>query len=148
MSSVSRVPSPEIHLLSSISCHPPLVIHPYRVAIHIRPRSTSGRDPSLVNHLLSSIHILSRSISGHDPSPDGIHLLSSISGRNPSLAAIHLWPRSIWLQPFVSTRCVIALVWAAFRDCSCSSVSSLKVIVTDLHNVRLPLTHHRSPIIR
>ena len=124
MSSVSRDPSPEIHLLSSTSRHPPSVIH-----------------------LRSSIHMRLRSISGRDLSPDGIHLLLSISGRNPSLATIHHPPRSIWLQPFVSTMCIIALLWAAFRDFSCSSVSSLKVIVTDLHNVRLPLTLHRSPII-
>jgi len=109
--------------------------------------SSVSRDPSPVIDLLSSIHILSRSISGHDPSPDGIHLLLSISGRNQSLAAIHLWPRSIWLHPLISTRCVIALVQAAFRDCSCSSVSPLKVIFTDLHNFRLPLTLHRSLII-
>ena len=94
------------------------------------------------------IHIWSRSISACDAYLAGIHLLASISGCNPSLAVIHLRLWSSWVQPFFSTMCIIALLWAAFRDFSCSSVSSLKVIVTDLHNVRLSLILHRSAMIR
>jgi len=133
---------PVIHLLSSISCHPSPVIHPYQVAMHIMPWSISGRDPSLVNHLWPL------SISGRYPSPAAIHLRQqSISSCNPSPAAIHFWLWCSSFQPFVSTVWIIALVWAAFCDCSCSSVSPLKVIFTNLHNVCLPLTLHRSPII-
>ena len=129
-------PSPVIHLLLSTT-----VIHPYPVAIHIMPQSSSGRDPSP-----AAIHLRAGSISCHPsavthPYSVAIHIRPrSISGCNPSLAAIPLWPQSIWLQPFVSTQCVIALVWAAFCHCSCSFVSFLKVIFTDLHNVHLPLT--------
>ena len=133
MSFVSRDPSPEIHLLSYTSGHPPPVIH---------LRSSTSGQPS---------------ISSRDPFPTTIHLGTGFISCHPSPAAIHLWPqsiwsrsiwsRSIWLQSFVSTRGDIALVWAAFRDCSCSSVSPLKVIFTNLHNVHLPLTLHRSPII-
>ena len=137
MSSFSSDPSPVIH-----HGHPSISGRDqYHAAIQLRTGSISCRDPSP-----DGIHLLS-SIPGHpsrfsrDPYPAAIHIRPrSISGCDPSPAAIPLWPQSIWLQPFVSTQCVIALVWAAFCHCSCSFVSSLKLIFTDLHNVHLPLT--------
>jgi len=108
--------------LSSVSRDPHPVIHPCPVAIHIWPWSISGQDPSPVIHLLSPSAVI-----------------------YPKLWCIALW--SLWLQLFISTRCVIALVLAAFRHFPSSSVRILMVIFTNLHHVRLLLTLHRSPII-
>ena len=145
--------SPVIHLLRSNSCHPPPVIHPYPVAIN------NCRDPSpAVIHLmtgsiwchpsLAGIHLRPQCIAGRDESPGMICLRAGcISGRDPSRAGINLRLWSSWFQPFISTLCVIVLIWAAFHDFSYSSVSSLKVIVTGIYNIHLSLTNHRSPII-
>jgi len=70
-----------------------------------------------------------------------------IPGRDPSLNS-YLHPSSLWHQSFVSTLCVIALLWASFHDSCYGSVSPLKDIFTNLHDVCLPLSLHHSPIIR
>jgi len=118
-------PAPVIHLLRSISCHPLLVIHLYPVAIHIRRWWIPRGNPSPVMHFWQQSH----------------------SGHNQSLAAIHFRPSSLRLHPFLSTLSIIVCIWAAFRDCFRRSVSPLKIIYTNLHNIRLPLNLHRSPRI-
>ena len=128
-------PSPVIHLLRSISSHPFPVIHLHHASI-------SGRYwyPAALHLPMGFISCWSF--------PDAICLRPwYISGHNPSPAAIHFQLWSSWFEPFVSTLCTIALLGAVFPDNSCSSGCSLKVIITDLHNVRLPLTLPRSPII-
>jgi len=126
LSFICRDPSPEICLLSSTSCH----------------LSMSGCDP-----YPAIIHFQMGSITGHLSLAAILLRPWSLSASNPSLAAIHLRLWSSWFQPFVSTLCKIALIWAAFCDFSWSSASPLKVIGTELHNVRHPLTIHRSLII-
>jgi len=131
MPSVSRDPSPEIHFLSSTSGH----------------SFMSGRD-----QYPAVIHLRTASISCH-PSPAAIHLWPpSIPSRKPSLAGIHFQVRSLLgcdpvgsshsFPPVHPCACMVCI-----RDFSCNTVRSLKVIFTDLHNVRLPLTVHCSPII-
>jgi len=104
-------------------------------------------------HLSPVMHLISStsgywSISGCNPYPAATHLqLESIS-YHLSPAVIHPQPWSSWFEPSISSMDIITLVWSAFRDFSSSSVSCLKIIVTDVHNIHLPLTFHRSPIIR
>jgi len=135
--------------------------HTFNIVIWKRDQSSSVPcNPSPANNLLLTTHIQSQWISGHNPSADGIHRVSFISGRNPSPSAPHLQqqffsscdssPAGIHLQlytnsgrdlcgfeQFVSTWCKMALVWAAFRDCSCRCVSPLPVLFNNLHNVHL-----------
>jgi hypothetical protein len=70
----------------------------------------------------------------------------TIFAHDPSLAAIRFVVIH-WGSAIRSTMGIIVLIWSTFCDVSCCSVGSLQVIVTDLHNGRLPLILHRSPII-